>query len=117
MSREHAPEFFVDADGKHRWRVWAQNARIIGAADRGYDTVEGAVADLVHVGEALTGGAPRFLQEDYRDAKGEHRWRVWEGTGIVASSSEGYKNKVDCLNNREQLRAAISRWQALGCPV
>jgi uncharacterized protein YegP (UPF0339 family) len=38
--------------------------------------------------------------EFYRDSKGEWRWRrIAPNNRIVGSSSEGYKNKSDCIDN------------------
>ena len=35
----------------------------------------------------------------YKDAKDEFRWRYTSSNGnIIAQSSEGYKNKADCLS-------------------
>ncbi len=38
--------------------------------------------------------------EFYKDARGEWRWRRIAPNGrIVGASSEGYKNKHDCIEN------------------
>ena len=38
--------------------------------------------------------------EFYKDNKGEWRWRTIAANGkIVGASSEGYKNKSDCIAN------------------
>lgn len=38
--------------------------------------------------------------EFYKDVRGEWRWRRIAGNGrIVGASSEGYKNRKDCLAN------------------
>jgi uncharacterized protein YegP (UPF0339 family) len=38
--------------------------------------------------------------EFYKDAQGEWRWRRTASNGkIVGASTQGYKNKVDCVNN------------------
>ena len=38
--------------------------------------------------------------EFYKDAKGEWRWRRIAGNNrIVGASSEGYKNRKDCVAN------------------
>lgn len=38
--------------------------------------------------------------EFYQDAKGEYRWRRKAANGeIVGASTEGYKNRADCVAN------------------
>ena len=38
--------------------------------------------------------------EFYVDTAGEHRWRRTASNGrIVGASTEGYKNKADCIAN------------------
>lgn len=38
--------------------------------------------------------------EFYTDTAGNHRWRRTAPNGrVVGSSSQGYKNKSDCLDN------------------
>lgn len=34
-------EFYVDADGKHRWRFKAKNGEIIAVSSEGYETLQG----------------------------------------------------------------------------
>lgn len=41
--------------------------------------------------------------EFYKDSKEEWRWRRISNNGnIVGSSSEGYKNKADCVANAQR---------------
>jgi uncharacterized protein YegP (UPF0339 family) len=41
--------------------------------------------------------------EFYKDAAGEWRWRRTAPNGnIVGASSEGYKNKLDCVGNAKR---------------
>jgi len=41
--------------------------------------------------------------EFYKDAKGEWRWRRTSANGkIVGASTEGYKNKIDCIENAKR---------------
>ena len=45
--------------------------------------------------------------ELYKDNAGEHRWRFMAPNGnIMAVSSEGYSNKIDCAKAMETLREA-----------
>jgi len=40
---------------------------------------------------------PKFeIEKDFKD---EWRWNVKVGGKIIAASSEGYKNRSDCLDN------------------
>jgi uncharacterized protein YegP (UPF0339 family) len=41
--------------------------------------------------------------EIYKDEKGEWRWRIIAANGVVVgASSEGYKNRSDCIENAER---------------
>jgi uncharacterized protein YegP (UPF0339 family) len=42
MARKSKVEFFKDAAGEHRWRVWASNGRVIGESGEGYKRPSGA---------------------------------------------------------------------------
>ncbi len=37
--------------------------------------------------------------EIYKDSKNEWRWKILVNGKIIASSSEGYINKQDCIDN------------------
>lgn len=37
--------------------------------------------------------------EIYQDSKDEWRWRIKVRSEIIAASTEGYKNRKDCLDN------------------
>lgn len=37
--------------------------------------------------------------EIYKDSKNEWRWNISVNGKIIASSSEGYTNKQDCIDN------------------
>ena len=44
-----------------------------------------------------------------KDAKGEYRWQVKAANGkIIGASTEGYKNKADCIENMKQLGKALT---------
>ena len=34
-------------------------------------------------------------------------WRIWISSNIIAASSEGYKNRVDCLDNIKNVEQRI----------
>lgn len=45
--------------------------------------------------------------EFYRDASGQHRWRIWAANGrVLAESGEGYRRKTDAVRG---LRATARR--------
>jgi len=53
--------------------------------------------------------------EFYTDKKGEYRWHIIASNpekDIIADSSEGYKNKDDCINGLDSLR-----WHIANSPV
>lgn len=37
--------------------------------------------------------------EIYQDSKNEWRWKIEVVGKIIGASSEGYKNRIDCVNN------------------
>ena len=48
--------------------------------------------------------------EVYDDAKKEHRWRLKAGNNeIIASSSEGYKNKADAEKAVESIKTGAAK--------
>lgn len=47
----------------------------------------------------------------YQDAKGEWRWTLKADNGeIIGASSEGYKQKSDCVKNAEDVCDALGEW-------
>ena len=42
MSKKARVEYFMDAAGEHRWRVWAANGKIVGESGEGYKRPSGA---------------------------------------------------------------------------
>src|SRR6185295_14230134 len=45
----------------------------------------------------------------YQDASGEWRWRLKASNGrILADSGEGYKNKQDCLDDIDRVKASAN---------
>lgn len=42
----------------------------------------------------------------YRDTKGEYRWRFVASNGeIIATASEGYVRKIDCMHGIELIKS------------
>lgn len=113
--KAHTPEFYTDAAGEHRWRIWAPNAKIIGASPEGFVRRRGAVDNLKLLEIALRSISTNV--EFYRDADHDWRWRVWGGNSeIVGASSEGYRDRSDAEVNVEQLRRLLAHWTSLGHP-
>jgi uncharacterized protein YegP (UPF0339 family) len=53
--------------------------------------------------------APTATFEVYQDRGGEYRWRLKAQNGnILATASEGYKEKRDCLANIESVKKAAA---------
>jgi len=83
---------YPDKRGALRWRVVAGNGRVVARSPRSYPR------DAVAIGSDIRflTGAPHDAQL-YRDKRGEWRWRLRRDERIVAVSSEGYKNRGDCV--------------------
>jgi len=85
---------YRDVNGKHRFRVFAANHKILARSTRGFETAAELAArvDLI-------------LRQDYdaqmyQDRRDEWRWRfeaaIDGAQEIIVVSSEGYKNLGDC---------------------
>jgi uncharacterized protein YegP (UPF0339 family) len=54
-------------------------------------------------------GITLMIYQIYKDAKGEWRWRLIAANGrVIASSTEGYQSKQDCLNDIELVKQSGS---------
>ena len=91
-------ELFEDEGGDHRWRLRHDNGQVLAISSRGYSS-ESSVADRLSSARRVVGPA-EYLTFDpagfevYRDAAGEHRWRLVARNGrIVADSGEGYGSR------------------------
>jgi uncharacterized protein len=84
-------ETYRDKNGLYRGRVFAGNGRQLSRTSKGFEH-EDYIDRLVELfGE-------KHKAEIYKDKKGEWRWRFsLPEYGIIMISSEGYKNKRDCL--------------------
>lgn len=85
------------AEGKEkefRWRLKAANGEILATAGQGYK----AKADCKNGVERIMKDAAEKLKfETYEDNEKKFRWRLKASNGqIIATSSQGYKAKVDC---------------------
>jgi uncharacterized protein YegP (UPF0339 family) len=87
-------EVYQDRGGEFRWRLKAANGEILATPGQGYKDKADAKHGIDLVRKGGTDDKMKF--EVYEDAKKEHRWRLKAGNGqVIASSSEGYKTKVD----------------------
>ncbi|MBA4068087.1 MAG: hypothetical protein C0501_31170 [Isosphaera sp.] len=88
-------EIYKGGKGEYRWRLKsAANNQILATAGQGYKDkadARNSIALLQKVGTD-----DKLTLELYEDEKKEHRWRLKAANNqVVASSSEGYKNKAD----------------------
>lgn len=106
---------FKDRAAEFRWTFRAGNHEEIAVPGEGFKRKDDAEANIALVkrlapdapihdrtvpesdGHHADGGTAEF--EVYQDEKREYRWRLQSGNNhIVAVSSEGYKQKDDCLH-------------------
>jgi len=85
---------YQDRGGKHRFRVYAANHKVLARSPRAFKT-----------DAELKTRVDLILKQDYdaqlyKDRRGEWRWRFEAAVGgkkeIIVISSEGYKNHGDC---------------------
>ncbi len=87
-------EVYTDKAGKYRWRRFASNGQIVGAASEGYNSKADCEKNMNR------GPVASDKWEFYTDKRGEHRWRRKASNGqIVGAASEGYKKKADAEAN------------------
>lgn len=90
-------EVYQDKRGEWRWRRFATNGKIVGAACEGYKQKSDCEANMKR------GHVAKDKWEFYEDKRGEWRWRRLASNGkIVGSSSEGYKARKDAEANAER---------------
>lgn len=86
-------EVYKDKAGEFRWRLKAGNGEILATGGQGYKQKADAKHGVESVQKASTNPKANF--ELYEDAKKLHRWRLKASNGqVVASSSQGYKEKA-----------------------
>jgi uncharacterized protein YegP (UPF0339 family) len=77
-------EIFRDGSNDFRWRLRANNHRVIADSAEGYRNRADCEHGIALVREATD---PEF----YQDGRGEYRWRLRASNGrIIADSGEGY---------------------------
>lgn len=87
-------EVYQDKRGEWRWRRFATNGKIVGAASEGYKARKDAEANMNH------GYFASDKWEFYQDKRGQWRWRRHAMNGnLVGRSSESYGAKADALAN------------------
>lgn len=82
---------FEDAGNGFRWRLLADNNKIVAASSEAYRNKTNCLNGI----EVCREGAAEATT--YRGNKKEWRWRTVHPNGrIIATSGEGYKEKSDC---------------------
>lgn len=90
-------EVYQDKRGEYRWRRFASNGTLVGAATEGFKSEKDCKSNM----NRKTKDSDKW--EFYTDKRGEHRWRCKASNGkIVHASSEGYKAKKDAKSNAER---------------
>lgn len=101
-------EWYKDKAGEFRWRLKAANGAILATAGQGYKDAADAKHGIELVQKA--GGDDKMKFEVYDDAKKEHRWRLKAANGqVIATSSEGYKNKEDADKAIESIKTHAAK--------
>lgn len=101
-------EIYRDTAKEFRWRLRAANGEILAASSDGYKSKESCKRAVANVQRGAGTGRLKF--EDYKDKKGEYRWRLLASNGQnLAKSSEGYKAKRDCQHAIELIKKGAAR--------
>jgi len=69
----------------------AGDGNVLAKSPRAYPKEDSRLTDDIHFIAGQSHDA-----ELYKDVRGEWRWRLKYDRRIVAVSSEGYKNRIDC---------------------
>jgi uncharacterized protein YegP (UPF0339 family) len=101
-------EVYKDKAGEFRWRLKAANGATLATGGQGYKAKADAQRGIEIVQKSASDDKLKY--EFYDDAKKEHRWRLKGANGqVVASSSEGYKNKADAEKAVEHIKANAAK--------
>ena len=88
-------EVYQDTAKEFRWRLKAGNGETLATAGQGYKAKADCTKGVDRIKDEADTDKLKF--ETYEDKGKEFRWRCKASNGqVVASSSEGYKNKKDC---------------------
>ena len=84
-------QVYKDNAGEFRWRLLAENGKIVASASEGYS----AKVDCLNGIDIVR--RMRGNTEVYQDHRQEWRWRLTHANGnIIATSGEGYVQRMDC---------------------
>jgi uncharacterized protein YegP (UPF0339 family) len=87
-------ELYKDGAGEFRFRIKAGNGEILATSGEGYKKKDSAKNAI----ERIQKDPDKLIWDLYEDKKNEHRFRIKAKNGnILASSSEGYKDKTDAV--------------------
>jgi uncharacterized protein YegP (UPF0339 family) len=93
-------EIFRDGSSDFRWRLRANNHRVIADSAEGYRNRADCERGIALVREATT---PEF----YQDKTGEYRWRLRAANGrIIADCGEGYVSETGAQRGFAAVRRA-----------
>ena len=94
-------DLYKDKAGEFRFRIKAGNGEILATSGEGYKKKDSAKNAI----ESLQKKSDKLNYELYEDKKGEHRFRIKAKNGnVLASSSEGYKDKSDAEKAMSSIR-------------
>jgi uncharacterized protein YegP (UPF0339 family) len=88
---------YNDKRNRYRFRVTALNGRILARSPRSYSDKDDLLDKIAKV------LAKEHDAEQYRDVKGEWRWRLSLDGEIVIIASEGYTKRVHCLEMSDKI--------------
>lgn len=94
-------EVYKDKGGEFRFRIKAGNGETLATSGEGYKKKESAKNAI----ERIQKDSDKLIYEVYEDKKEEHRFRIKAKNGnVLASSSEGYKDKSDAEKAMTSIR-------------
>ncbi len=102
----HHFELYEDRSGRYRFRLRANNGHVMVASSDAYLTQPAAEQAIRKVQSG------RLATHLFEDGRGEYRWRMSEGSDVIAVSSEGYSSRRSCERALESVEQ-----RAAGCPV
>ena len=103
-------ELFEDAAEEWRWRLRHRNGNIVADSGEGYASRSNAKRALSRIREHVA--AADYLRVDpvafetFRDAAGEHRWRlIHENGNVLADSGQGYSSRSKARQGLDGVRS------------
>ena len=102
-------EVYKDKTGEFRWRLKATNGVVMATPGQGYKALADAKSNIESVKKSAEKDS-KATYEVYEDAKKEHRWRLKASNGqVIASSSDGYKEKSGAEKAIETIKAGLPK--------